>query len=509
LSGGVSPTYPQLAMLMDSQKVSFNLASAMGIDGPFDEAALRRSLRSLIARHDALRARFVHDGEMVRMHFDEQVPDVLSTLDLPGEDPADPRVMQAVRAEWRTPFALHAGPPVRALLIRQSPVRHVLVLSVHHVVTDEWSANILKCDLARFYRAELGAGQSPPAPLPFRYGDYASWQARLHTTDEFARQLGYWTREFQELQVDGEFPQSAACDPAPACATRFVQLEASAGIAQQLAALRAGFGYTGYVVLMAALQLALARYSGLEQQVVWSPVSRRTQPELEESVGMYTNLVAIAARAAPGITLAEFLALVDRKVSQARSNSDVSALTALMGDPGLMPAMPMIGLNFIELPNESRWDFHGAVVTPIPLLLEEEADLCALELTVRVAEGESEMTVAYNTAMFGDEDVRRISDGLWTMIDHFGKRPHARVAELLMARQDMVQARAGPGPFSCSRARAANIIRWENPCLKPTPYSVRTCSGSTRSCCSWPACRCSTRSTRRQTRSGCRSSRSR
>lgn len=426
LSAGVSPTYPQLAMLMQAQKISFNLCTAARIDGPVDEAALRRSLQSLLARHDALRARFIKEGPQVRMLLSDEVPDVLRVVEAGQER----QVMEAVHAEWAAPFNLNAGSPLRALLIRQTPERHVLMLSVHHVVTDEWSNNIIKHDLARFYSAELGREVAPLAPLPFRYGDYAAWQASLHRTEDYMRQIGYWKGEFSSLRIEGSFAPSAAAQPVPGRAMAYLELDPPAGVEQRLVALAARHGYTRYVVLMAALQLALVEYSGLAQQLVWSPVSRRTQPELEECVGMFTNLMAIAAYADKDMQLGEFLALVERKVAQARGNSDVSALTALMGDPSLMPRLPMIGLNFIDLPNEFEWELEGAATAPIPLRLEQEADLCVLELTVRVTQSGTQTTIAYQPAVLHEDDVQRIMATVWSRVDSFDHEPGARIGEL-------------------------------------------------------------------------------
>lgn len=432
LSEGVSPTYPQLAMLMQADKISFNLCSAMRIEGCFDPGALRRALQRLLLRHDALRARFVPHGPAARMVFDEQPADVLRVLELAQQADVD----AAVQAEWYRPFDLQAGPPLRALLIRQAEQRHVLVLSIHHVVTDEWSTNIVKRDLARYYRAEL-AGQEPleSAP-PFRYGDFASWQGKLHDTEEFARQLAYWTSEFQEVHVEGVFPLGGLAPLGGVPATAYLQMPVPAAATRQMAALAARHGYTPYVVLMAALQLALADYSRLEQQLVWSPVARRTEPELEESVGMYTNLMAISARASRQLALGQFLALIERKVSQARSNSDLSALTAVMFDPSLMPALPMVGLNVIDLPNETAWEFEGAQVQPIALLLEQEADLCALELTVRGGQA----SFAYSTALLHDEDVQRLAQRLWQIIDGFERTPEATIGAMLEPAADVAAA---------------------------------------------------------------------
>lgn len=441
LDNGVSPTYPQMAMLMEPNKTSFNLCSAMWIEGAFDTEAMRRSLAALLERHDALRASFRMVGPMPQMHIAATVPDILSVIDLSGQgqseatgeaQAAEQRQVKALLdAEWSKPFDLNAGLPIRALLIRLSPQRHVFMLSVHHVVTDEWTTNILKNDITRFYAAELDATLAKPAPLPIRYGDYASWQAKLHTTEDYGRQFIYWTGELKSLRAGVTFPAPVATPLDAGCATRYLKLVPPAGLDQTMETLSARYGYTRYVVVMAALQLALAAYSGLEQQLVWTPVARRTRPELEEVAGMFSNLTVIIAECSPALSLGEFLALIDRKISQARNNSDVSALTAVMRNPRLMPMSPMIGLNYIDLPNQSAWAFQDATVVPVPFVLEQETDILALELTVRVVSGSVEMTMAYDTAKFDANGVDRIVATLWAMIENFESTPERCIADIL------------------------------------------------------------------------------
>ncbi len=430
LTQGVSPTYPQLAMLMDAQKTSFNLCNAMWIDGPLDENALRGSVRGLLARHDALRTRYAMSERGAQMLIDANAADVLTVRELSLEaSQAD--IKAAIDAEWNAPFDLRHGLPVRALLLRLAPGRHVFVLSVHHVATDEWSANIIKSDLASLYRAALDDSLAEPAFLPFRFGDYASWQGKLHGTEEFGAQLAYWAGEFAHLRaVGGAFPPPVAASADAGCATRFVQLPPPPASVEAMAGLAARHGCTPYVVYLAALQLALAAHSGLDDQMVWTPVAKRNPPELEESVGMYTNLTAILAYAGGEQRLDQFLLQVDGKVAQARKHGDVSALTALMQDPGLMPTRPMVGLNYIDLPNACGWAFEGTEVTPIALRLEHEADICALELTVRVDDGAALLTAAYNTAVFNGGQVAHIGAALWRAVDAMWRQPSNSVAQL-------------------------------------------------------------------------------
>lgn len=438
---GIVPTYPQLAMLMDPMKTSFNLCSAMHVRGPIDVDGLRRSLRALVMRHDALRTGFAMDGAGVRLRIADDVPDILTTLDLAGAD--ERRVAAEIDAEWRRPFDLHEGPPARALLIELSPDHHVFVFSIHHVVTDEWSTNILKKDIARLYAIELQPARASPEPLPIRYSDYAHWQGLLHATDDYERHLAYWTGEFAGIAASAPFPMAG--EAVPECIVEHVRLEPPARMTSQLQVCAASEGRTAYATLMAALQLALAEYSGLDQQLVWSPVARRARPEIEESIGLYTNLSIIVARANPSLGMREFLAQVDHKVGLARVHGDVSALTAVMGDPSAMPSRPMIGLNFIDLPNACEWEFAGASVEPIELRLQDEADLCVLELTVRLGQGAMDFTLAYNTSAFDAKSVDRIVASLWAAVEAFAEAPAATVGEFMRSRSASTDAPATAG----------------------------------------------------------------
>jgi amino acid adenylation domain-containing protein len=433
LTDGVKPTYPQVALLMDPLRVGFNMCSAMWIHGPLDEDALRRSLDKLVQRQDALRSVFVMEDGAMRMRTGTQLSGILRviTLAADGQEPMDRRIRREVDREWRRPFDLQAGPAVRALLIRLSPVKRVFVFSVHHVVCDEWSVNLIKSELARFYAAELDPVLTRPGALPVRYSDFADWQDRLQETDEYQRQMAHWRAEFADVVVDGSLPPVAPGPADAVSATRYMSIDVPAGVERQLKQFAARRGLTSYVILMAAFHLALAGYSGLEQQVVWSPVVRRSRSELEESVGMYTNLTVIAARVRRELTLGEFLSQIEQKVLQAHANCDISALTVLLMDPSAIPPLPMLGFNFIDLPNDCDWQFRGTMTEPIDLKAEDVADVCALEVNLFFKRGSMTMTVGYNTAVFTPGGVAQIGAALWKAAAAFVSSADLPIEELL------------------------------------------------------------------------------
>jgi amino acid adenylation domain-containing protein len=444
LTDGVKATFPQVALLMDPMRVGFNMCSAMWVHGRLDEAALRRGLDKLVQRQDALRSVFLMRDGAARMCVEAQPPEMLRVISIAaeGDESTQQRVLTEIDREWRTPFDLRAGPIARALLVRLSPLEHAFVFSVHHAVADAWSINLIKKELAQFYAAELDPTLPRPGALPVRYSSFAAWQDKLQGTEEYQRQTAYWRSEFADIVVDGNLPHVASEPPNSDLppATKYLSIDVPAGIERQLRQFAARRGLTPYAVLMAAFHLALAGYSGLEQQVVWSPVVRRSRSELEESVGMYTNLAVIAARVRRELTLDEFLIQIGHKVLQAHTHCDVSALTPLLMDPTAMPALPMLGLNFIDLPNECDWELYGTTTDRIDLQAEDVTDVCALEVTLLFKRGSMTMTMGYNTSVFAPSGAAQIGATLWKAAAAFVSSPDSRVEDLLGSWRESPQA---------------------------------------------------------------------
>lgn len=368
------------------------------------------------------------------MHVQSAVPDILRVLTVEQDEATslETRIRAQLQQELHLPFNLAAGPMVRALLLRISPQRHVLALSVHHVVSDIWSIDIISRDLAALYAAEMDASRPRPEPLPIGYGDFVHWQRRLLDTAEFQRQIGYWISEFANVAVKGNFPIRPESAAAPGSHSKSFTLEPAPDWQQGLRDFAAQKGVTPYILLVAALQLALADYSGVEQQIVWTPISRRTQLELERSVGLYTNLMAIAERVRGDLTAAEFLKLIEQKVLRAHANADVTALLAVMKNPAARPALPLIGLNFLDASMVSGgWEFAQTTVTAIPDDADEVGLVTALELFVVAGPQSLRFTVNYDTAIFRAADARQIATRMMQAAEALSGDPTVRVADAL------------------------------------------------------------------------------
>src|SRR5688572_7521437 len=182
---------------LEPESPSYNIKTVLSLKGELDIPALERSLETVVARHEALRTTFrVQEGEPVQVIMPDarlELP-LLDRSGIPAED-RDAEVGRLIQKEVRRPFDLERGPLVRASLIRLAGDAHVLVLVVHHIVFDGWSAGVLSLEVSECYRA-FTAGDAPRLPdLPVLYADFAVWQREWLVGEPLERQLAYWRRQ--------------------------------------------------------------------------------------------------------------------------------------------------------------------------------------------------------------------------------------------------------------------------------------------------------------------------
>ena len=203
---------------LEPNSPAYNMSSALELEGPLDERVLGRTFDALIQRHEALRTLFVPaaDGQPLQSIHAHQ-PLALSVEEvshLRGRE-RDERVRELVRLTAEQQFDLVRGPLFRVRLIRLEAERHVLVVAMHHVISDGWSMNVIIEDFGRLY-AQIAAGAAPTLPaLPVQYADYSAWQRDFLEAGEGDRQLAYWKRALGSTQPLLELPSDRPRPLAP------------------------------------------------------------------------------------------------------------------------------------------------------------------------------------------------------------------------------------------------------------------------------------------------------
>ncbi|MFI0940653.1 amino acid adenylation domain-containing protein [Streptomyces sp. NPDC021020] len=307
----LSPAQERLWFMhrLDPHDASYNMWMAKRLRGPLDEAALRRALDAVTARHEILRTRFPEvDGEPTAL-VEPPSPVPVELLTAADEQAA----AELVSARTNTPLDLGSAPPLRASLIRVGADDHVLLLVMHHILGDGWSLNILYDELAALY-----SGRELP-PLPVQFGDIALWQRQQDTTDA----LAYWQQRLADPTTLG-LPLDR---PRPAVPKRSGALTALRLDERETAALtRVGreHGSTMFMVLLAAYQALLARHTGQNDILVGTVTAGRDRLELEPAIGYLTDVLVLRADLTDNPTLGDLLD---------RTRDDVLAAFAHQGIP--------------------------------------------------------------------------------------------------------------------------------------------------------------------------------
>jgi amino acid adenylation domain-containing protein len=288
-------------------KTAYNVAAVLPLSGALRLDALERALGELQRRHETLRTTFQERGGAA-----VQVIAPFAGLGLPVEDLSgfgDPRAEaeRRVNDEAALPFDLAVGPTFRTRLLRLADDEHVLLMSMHHALSDGWSMDVLYRELGALYDA-FAEGRGSPLPEPaLQYADFAVWQ-REHVRGEWVEaELAWWTERLAGAPALLELPTDR---PRPAVQTFRGAREAidfPLELAERLEALGRREGGSLYMVLLAAFQVVLGRYAGSDDVVVASPIAGRTRGEVQDVVGFFTNTMVMRTDLSGGPRFGEVL----------------------------------------------------------------------------------------------------------------------------------------------------------------------------------------------------------
>ena len=451
---------------MDPGSPLYNLPLAVRLTGEVDTSALHRALRLVCDRHETLRTVFAADADGT-VH-----QQVLEPRDLPltvvdataaGRPPRDGLAALAARQAALAPFGLTADPPIRAHLIRCGPAEHLLVLTVHHIACDGYSAEILAREVSAAYAA-VRAGRDPDLPaLPVQYGDFAEWQ-RASLTGELRRaRLDHWTSVLDGAPPALELP---ADHPRPAVfrnrgTTERVQLDPElTGWLRQTAAENK---VTTFTTVLAGLAVMLHCYTGQDDIVIGTPVAGRAEPQLENLIGFFANTLVLRISLAGDPSVWELLERVhaacldafehqdlpfEQLVEHLRPERDLSrtplfqVMLAAQGDP----------LREVRLP--------GLDATPYPV--DNPSARC--DLTVLLREGASTVACAleYNRDLFEPATAARMGRHLVRALAWLSLSDGTRLSDADLSDDEerawLARTGSGPAPLAAAASTAPQLI---------------------------------------------------
>jgi amino acid adenylation domain-containing protein len=306
------------------QSAFYNVPLSFRLNGPLNVSALRASLDELVARHEALRTTFsCVDGEpmqIVATSQQQELPVIDLSL-LTGLE-RDEEVLRLATLEAQATFDLTRGPLLRSKLLRLSDQEHLMLLTMHHIISDGWSVGVVAADLAALYAAQCTGVEAAVTDLPVQYADFALWQRDWVNGADYRKQLDYWKRQLDglatvELHTDRIRPTVQTFRGS----YQYLTLEEK--LTGQLKELSERAGVTLFMTLLAAFQALLYRYTNQIDIVVGSPIANRNREEVEGLIGFFANTLVLRTEITGDLNFRELLQRVKDVTLNAYANQDL------------------------------------------------------------------------------------------------------------------------------------------------------------------------------------------
>jgi natural product biosynthesis luciferase-like monooxygenase protein len=420
---------------LEPGSTAYAIPSAVRLQGPLDPVALEQALYEVILRHENLRTTFPSlEGEPIQhIHSEPQTRLVTQDLrSLPLEE-REARAHFLAQQEVERPFDLANGPLLRASLLLLGEQDQVLLVTMHHIISDGWSMGILIRELTIKYgallRGDVVATVLPP--LPVQYADYAFWQRSWLQGEVLEQQLDYW-RE----QLGGVAPLELPIDhPRPAIQgfrgeRQRVQL--SAELSQELQALSQREGATLFMTLLASFQILLSRYSGQHDIAVGSPIANRTHEEVEGLIGLLTNMLVLRTQFSDDPTFVDMLERVRGVALGAYSHRDLpfeQVVEALQPERDRSRS-PLFQVLFILQPTAEKVETVQASVKIESFAFEQHT--AKFELSLIVVENKQGLivTLEYNSDLFESATITRMLSHWQRLLEGIVANPQQKLSEL-------------------------------------------------------------------------------
>ena len=310
---------------LEPQSGAYNLPSAVRLNGPLDLQALERAFASLVQRHETLRTVFPRGADDSLAQAPLQRPLEVAFEDCSGlpEAEQEARLREEAQRESLQPFDLCEGPLLRVRLIRLGEERHVLLLTLHHIVSDGWSMNVLIEEFSRFYSA-YATGAEPGLPaLPIQYADYALWQRSWLEAGEQERQLEYWRGKLGERHPVLELPTDHPRPAVPSYRGSRYEFSIEPALAEALRGTARRQGLTLFMLLLGGFNILLQRYSGQTDLRVGVPIANRNRAEVEGLIGLFVNTQVLRSVFDGRTSVATLLAGLKDTVLGAQAHQDL------------------------------------------------------------------------------------------------------------------------------------------------------------------------------------------
>ncbi|KAB7762047.1 non-ribosomal peptide synthetase, partial [Xanthomonas maliensis] len=423
-----------LAQLDPQAGLAYLMPNGLRLRGRLDRPALRQALDRLVARHETLRTRIdLHHDEPVQIIDPATFGFSLHEHDLAAQPDPTAALRTLADREATTTFALAEAPLVRGQLLRLGEDDHVLLVTLHHLIADGWSMDLLVHELSCLYTAFAQGQPDPLPPLPLQYADVAVWQRRWLRGELLQRQRDFWVAQLHDAPTLLELPVDRPRLAPPDHRGDVWEFSLDQELSSALKALSQRNGTTLFITLLTAWGALLARLAGQDEVVIGTPVANRTHRELEPLIGLFVNTIALRIDLRTKPSVAALLAQVRATALAAQQHQDLpfEQVIEACNPVRTLAYHPLFQVMFTwqEAPRHgATLHLPGLELRPVPQTL--AALKFDLDLTLEERDGRIVGILGYAIALFDGASVQRMLQSFVHMLQAFVRDNAACIADL-------------------------------------------------------------------------------
>jgi len=418
---------------LEPNSALYNIPLALRLNGVLHQVALSQSLQEIITRHEALRTNFITvDGKAIQI-IHEELDWKLSVVDLKdlSTNEIEITAQQIVQKQTIEPFDLANESLIRTTLIMLSETEHILLVCMHHIVSDAWSIGVFVQELTALYNAYAQGQSSPLAPLAIQYADFALWQRDWLQGDVLQKQLTYWQQQLKDAPDLLVLPTDR---PRPAVQTfngAHIEFALSVELTAKLTKLSQQQGVTLFMTLLAAFNTLLHRYTGTEDILVGTPSANRDRSEIEGLIGFFVNTLVMRTDVSGNPSFSELLTRVREVAMEAYTHQHLpfEMLVEALQPQRDLSHTPLFQVMFIlQNAPTSELELTGLSVSSLPI----ETATAKFDLTLAMQNTATGLAGAweYNTDLFDPSTIERMTGHFLTLLEAIVAHPNQQIAQL-------------------------------------------------------------------------------
>lgn len=412
---------------------AYNIFQSMRLVGSLNVGVLEQSFQEVVKRHEVLRTTFTTvDGQSIQVIAPTPTFRLLLVnLQQLAIDKREVEVLRLAHEEAQYSFNLAKGPLLRVTLLRQSETDHVLLLTMHHIISDGWSIGVLICEIAALYEAFCLGKPSPLPQLSIQYADFAVWQRQWLQGEQLETQVAYWKQQLGDRLPTLELPTDR---PRPRIQTFSGAREAlmlPKTLSEKLKALNQRQGVTLFMILLAAFGTLLSWYTGQEDIVVGTDIANRNQAETKRLIGFFANQLVLRTDLSGNPTFLELLERVREMTLEAYAYQDLpfDKLVDALNPKRELNRSPLFQVKLV-LENTQTPSLELSNLTISSLKVENKTVQFDLLLELNETEKGLFGVWEYNTDLFDTASIAQMSRNFEMLLGKISTHPEAKLNEL-------------------------------------------------------------------------------